>query len=175
MDFVRHCQDRYFDHGITPTENAHSPLPKCMGGTDTVLLTRQDHAKHDVLQTECYGEGTLTAFYFRELVGTTWENRARKALSLTQSRGGKTQGKRNVESGMWLENCRKGGEVMGKINKETGQVYTITTPESLKKGGKVTSSQKWKCLVTGHVSTPGPLSRYQNARGIDTSLRKRIV
>lgn len=37
-----------------------------------------------------------------------------------------------------------------------------------------TSSQKWKCLITGHVSTPGPLSLYQRARGIDPKLRVRL-
>lgn len=34
------------------------------------------------------------------------------------------------------------------------------------------NSQKWKCLVTGHISTPGGLSRWQNVRGID--LKKRV-
>lgn len=36
------------------------------------------------------------------------------------------------------------------------------------------NSQKWKCLETGFISTPGPLSRYQRARGIDTSLRIKV-
>ena len=27
--------------------------------------------------------------------------------------------------------------------------------------------QRWKCLVTGHISTPGGLSNYQKAKGID--------
>jgi len=47
-----------------------------------------------------------------------------------------------------------------------------------KMGGKVTSqklnSQKWKCLVTGYITTPGPLTQYQKIRGIDTSKRERI-
>lgn len=33
-------------------------------------------------------------------------------------------------------------------------------------GSKTTNSKKRKCLVTGFVSTPGPLSRYQKSRGI---------
>lgn len=36
------------------------------------------------------------------------------------------------------------------------------------------SKQKWKCLETGKVSSPGALSKYQNARGIDTSKRVKI-
>ena len=41
-------------------------------------------------------------------------------------------------------------------------------------GGKVSSAQKWKCLETGHISNAGGLARYQKAKGIDTSKRKRI-
>jgi hypothetical protein len=36
------------------------------------------------------------------------------------------------------------------------------------------NSQKWMCLVTGHVSNPGSLTRYQKARGIDTKMRIRL-
>lgn len=42
-------------------------------------------------------------------------------------------------------------------------------------GGKVVSSQKWLCLETGHISTPGGLSRYQIKRGIGTHKRKRVM
>ena len=42
------------------------------------------------------------------------------------------------------------------------------------KGGKTTSSQKWVCLETGFVANAGNLAKYQRARGIDTSKRKRI-
>jgi hypothetical protein len=54
------------------------------------------------------------------------------------------------------ENSRKGGKRGGKI------------------GSKKTNSQKWMCTETGFISTPGPLTRYQKARGIDTSKRRRI-
>ena len=36
-------------------------------------------------------------------------------------------------------------------------------------------AQRWRCLVTGYETTPAPLSRYQRARGIDTSLRERVT
>ena len=42
------------------------------------------------------------------------------------------------------------------------------------KGGKNTNSQKWECLETGFITNPGNLTKYQKARGIDTSKRKRI-
>jgi hypothetical protein len=43
-----------------------------------------------------------------------------------------------------------------------------------KKNGKNTSKQKWMCLETGYISSPGPLTLYQKAKGIDTSKRKRV-
>jgi hypothetical protein len=39
---------------------------------------------------------------------------------------------------------------------------------------RISSSRKFKCLVTGKITTAGPLSLWQKARGIDTSLRIRI-
>jgi hypothetical protein len=43
------------------------------------------------------------------------------------------------------------------------------------KGGRNTSSQKWRCLITGHVTNAGALTCYQRHRNIDTSLRERIA
>jgi ethanolamine utilization microcompartment shell protein EutS len=43
------------------------------------------------------------------------------------------------------------------------------------KGGKNTSSQRWECLETGFIANAANLSRYQNARGIDTSKRERVA
>jgi hypothetical protein len=54
---------------------------------------------------------------------------------------------------------RKGGLVQGKRNVDSGQF------EACKK-------LQFECLVTGHISNSGGLSRYQQARGIDTKLRK---
>lgn len=84
--------------------------------------------------------------------------------------GGKTQGNRNVESGhlasiRTFESRSKGGKVGGKIggrkNVESGHLDRIR-------------AYRYKCLVTGYITTAGPLSRYQKARGIDTSLREKV-
>jgi hypothetical protein len=42
-------------------------------------------------------------------------------------------------------------------------------------GGRKASAQRWKCLVTGKVSGAGPLTNYQKARGIDITLRERVI
>jgi hypothetical protein len=36
------------------------------------------------------------------------------------------------------------------------------------------NQQKWKCLETGYITSPGPLTKYQRSRGIDTKLRIRV-
>lgn len=97
----------------------------------------------------------------------------------TRRKGGKTQGKRNVESGLLdsirtKENCSKGGKIGGKIAFESGHLERICNFEIRSRGGVSSSSQRWKCLITGHISNAGPLTKYQKARGIDPSLRERI-
>ena len=82
------------------------------------------------------------------------------------SEDGKINGKKTYELGVGvhgltqeqrIENARKGGKIGGS------------------KGGKKTNSQKWMCIETGYISNPGGLAKYQKARGIDTSKRKRVI
>lgn len=42
------------------------------------------------------------------------------------------------------------------------------------RGAKKANAQRWRCKITGYVSNAGALSRYQKARGIDTSLREQL-
>jgi len=69
---------------------------------------------------------------------------------------------------------RKGGEKSYLLKKGCFSLTEEERKEVSKKAGKKVAAQRWKCLVTGHISTPGGLSNYQNYRGIDTSLRIRI-
>ena len=43
-----------------------------------------------------------------------------------------------------------------------------------KKGAEAINGQRWICLETGFISTPGGLSHYQRKRGIDKTKRKRL-
>jgi hypothetical protein len=75
--------------------------------------------------------------------------------------------------------CRSlGGKKMAEINRQNNTgIYSMTSEEKSKagkKGAKTTNSQKWKCLETGFITSPGNLTQYQRARGIDTSKRIRI-
>lgn len=83
------------------------------------------------------------------------------------------------------ENCKKGyANGIGKISKEdkieigkkayTNGLGKISKEERIK-NCKMGGSQKWMCLETGYISNPGGLTKYQNARGVDTSKRKRVA
>jgi len=69
----------------------------------------------------------------------------------------------------------KGGGDSVKRNKLG--IFSLTKEnlsENGKIGGKLSCSQKWKCTETGFISNPGNLTKYQKARGIETSRRIRI-
>jgi hypothetical protein len=46
--------------------------------------------------------------------------------------------------------------------------------EATAKARAILNSRKFRCLVTGKVSTCGPLTRFQMKRGIDPSLREEL-
>jgi hypothetical protein len=73
------------------------------------------------------------------------------------------------------ENGRKGGKVSGKKHKKNKTGCLSLTPEERLKVVEKTNSQRWMCEETGFITTSGPLTRYQKAREIDTSKRKRIA
>lgn len=46
--------------------------------------------------------------------------------------------------------------------------------EKQKERAKKMTSEKWMCLVSGYITTGGPLTNVQNSRGIDPRLRVRV-
>ena len=87
--------------------------------------------------------------------------------------------KLNYERGAGLavltdEQRSEAGKKGSAKNKENGIGIFSLTREQLGNQGKKTNAQKWECLETGFITNSGALSRYQKARDIDTSKRKRI-
>jgi hypothetical protein len=80
--------------------------------------------------------------------------------------------------GMGMEEKIEIGRKNGLECRENNIGIFSRTPEQhskhSSKGGKNTNSQKWECLETGFITNPGNLTKYQKARGIDTSKRKRV-
>jgi len=96
-------------------------------------------------------------------------------------------GKRNCELGIGVagrskEKMTEDGKKGGTKTKELGVgIFALTKEERKiissnggKIGGKTTGTQRWMCLETGYITTPGPLSIYQKKQGIDTSKRVRV-
>jgi hypothetical protein len=73
------------------------------------------------------------------------------------------------------EDSKKSGKIGGKIMYENKLgIFALSKEEQLNicsKGGIEMNKQKWKCTITGFISTAGPLSLYQKKRNIDTSNR----
>ena len=76
------------------------------------------------------------------------------------------------------EKRKEDSKKAGKKSHEMGVGVHSLTKEQLsengKRGGKSAASQRWQCTVTGHITSPGALTKYQNARGIDPSNRRRV-
>jgi len=68
----------------------------------------------------------------------------------------------------------KGGSKGGKKCKKLGIGIFKLTKEQRSENSKRLGSQRWQCTETGFISSPGGLSNYQKARGIDTSKRIRL-
>jgi len=96
------------------------------------------------------------------------------------SMGGKIAGKKVYENkkglfGMSEDDKKKcqivGGKKQGSINKKLKKGICGLTKEQRSENAKKQNKSKWKCLVTGHISTYNALSRFQNNRGIDKNMR----
>lgn len=81
-----------------------------------------------------------------------------------------------------IPNARRAGRISALKQIENGTGIHAMTPEQQsersKRGAKTTTSQRWKCLVTGHISSPGGLSNHQKGLGIDykdKSLRVKVT
>jgi hypothetical protein len=72
------------------------------------------------------------------------------------------------------ENCRLGGVAVKEMKKGIFDLTPEEMSKNSRKGCVKTNAQRWMCLETGFITTPGNLSQYQKARGIDKSLRERL-
>jgi ribosomal protein L37AE/L43A len=66
------------------------------------------------------------------------------------------------------------GRKVGELHKKNGTGVCGFSKEQRQENVKRTNSQIWECTVTGYRTTSGPLTKYQNKRGIDISNRIRV-
>ena len=80
---------------------------------------------------------------------------------------------------------KKRPDVSEKNKEKKGKKQNITDEERNRrsemrrmlnyKNTDTPANQKWECLETGFITNAGNLAKYQRARGIDTSKRRRIL
>ena len=195
-DYVKECLEFYEEGGFIPGakwEAAHYPAPKGKGDT-TIPMLHDHHQVQGLWQSKeydqcCFYNGHAKRFLTEGPFVTGWfelwdiydeysgEN-ARKAAKLgvgifaPEMRG--VGGKKSAELGL-------GVHAPGMASKgRTKQVELgvgVHAPGVRSNAGKTTTSQKWQSTDPNHpphISSPGSLSNWQRARGIDTSKRVKL-
>jgi hypothetical protein len=151
---------------IKPHLNDPYCLNENCGGNYSLKIKRQIGINHFTAKV---GIHTQTIECRIEMGKKLWYNK-KGIHSLTEE-----QRKYNASLG---GSTGAGGRVVGKkMFKEKCGIFALTKnnlSENGKKGSKNTNSQKWKCTITGYISTSGGLSRYQKARKIDTTNRIKL-
>ncbi len=170
-------------------EEAHYPVPRSRGGTNTVMLWSRDHAVHGILQSEDLDAVCLHG-YRRHTDRLLIENNYSEYLPLYdkwykehKSRAGKIGGtkvSREAKS-RGGKNCPKEAQSRGgknqpkEVKSAAGRLGGSRTPPEVRKAsGLKATAQRWQCLETGFITNAASLSRYQMKRGIDTSQRVRL-
>lgn len=166
----------------------HHIIPKHMGGTDDpenlVECTIEEHANYHKELWETHGH-EWDRIAWLSLSGQISVPEARRMTQLEGARKGGSisaaiRKEKGNDIGTWnkltgnvltiatLESCKKGGSVQGKRNVESGQFAKIRALGSVA-GGKVAMSKlnstKWKCLDCGMVSSTGGIGNHQKGSG----------
>jgi hypothetical protein len=199
QEFVADCYLDYAARGLEPGNpehgrwnKCHYPVPKCLGGTEWIWLLEEHHAIQGILQSEEYNVKCFYGYWEEKYLTGEWEwvreiwmNQMIKQAKLM--RAGYSQWvqdnpgiKSQIMINAW-ERWKKDPEAVRnrcKFGGKAGAKWVEDNPELASERGQkaaaVTNCIKYKCTVTGHVSTAGPLSIYQRKRGIDTSNRIRL-
>jgi hypothetical protein len=196
QEFVADCYLDYATRGLEPGnslhgdwEKAHYPVPR-KESNKWVWLLREHHAIQGVIQSEELNRPCIFGGEDQYLVGEwEWLQDYYKKWKSELSRYARSF----VSSEQSAIAARRVKEIYGEKQKEwlrrAGQLpktYTEEGKEKLRQNGKnfdpelrsqnmkKTNSYRMQCTVTGYISTPGGLSRYQQARGIDTSNRVQL-
>ncbi len=201
--FVSECLSKYTMLGLTPGNPddgvwnvAHYPAPD-PEGTETVQLLFNDHQQQGLYQSEewgrcCFWSGDTRKFLTHGPFVSNWfelwdiydkwvGDRNKKLHELYPDMARRNGIANNeilnshpntIEARKKLNSHPNTIEAQGRLNSHPDHDKWVS--KGGKEGSKTTNSQMWQCLKTGHIAPPGPLSCYQKARGIDTSLRVRI-
>ena len=223
-EYVEGCLQWYREADLQPGnpqdgkwQECHYPAPKCLGGTEVILLLKEHHAVQGVLQSEEFEHPCIWGWEKQYLDGEILECFVKWKVALGrygQSRMTKEQLRKGWES-MWnsltpeqrstrisyahnltpeqrqaaivkatQSNLERNPNHFGDMARKArdSESYEVKRarmsachkPEIHARALAKTNGRKFKCRVTGYVSTAGPLTRYQRSRGIDPSLRDQV-
>jgi hypothetical protein len=113
--------------------------------------------------------------------GRKWDEDSRKRGSIAQKERYKKGN--NSLANLTPEKRKEIVQKSNETNKKNGTgAWGLSEEERRERAKKnyhktlgVVNSTMWKCLVTGKITNAGALTGYQKARGIDISLREKIV
>jgi hypothetical protein len=97
----------------------------------------------------------------RSLEGKNHSDETRQKMSITHT-------------GKPLSNFHRKAIQKSLLGHSVSQKCRETAKRVSRENFQESNTKKFKCLVTGKISTAGPLTGYQKARGIDPSLREQI-
>jgi hypothetical protein len=158
---------------ILPDLNNPFCLNEGCGGTVSSKVCRENGRKvTKVLVEQKRGMYNDDPEYLKERNTKNASKRTKEGLA----RGGSAALKKSIERNPnhQSEAGKKGGLKGGAKTRELGVGICGISTEERRARGKEVAAQKWKCLVTGHISAAGPLTLWQRKRGIDTSLRVKL-
>lgn len=158
---------------ILPFLNDPHCLNEGCGGVCSLKVCRENGVKvQSKLKAEKKGFYTEDKEYLSARGTLAASKRTKEGLA----KGGSAALKKHIEKNPnhQSEAGKKGGVIGGAKVKELGVGICGISTEERRQRGKEVAAQRWKCLVTGHVSSAGSLTLWQRKRGIDTSLRERI-
>ena len=201
-NFVRDCYLDYAAAGIEvgdplyEWDDAHHPLSEKLGGITKVYLIRRDHAIHGVIQSEVLQYPCIWGWERPHLPeeyldlydkwkkrlcvigGTAGGNKSSqegKGIHSVEYKSSDECKEKNLRAGNANTPKQKEGRAKGgKKSKSEGKGIFAQTKEDKKNLAVLTNKQKWMCTITGYITNPGLLTRYQKAKGIDKSNRVRI-
>ena len=156
----------------------HHVIPRCRGGTDDpenlVTLTLYEHAEIHALDFISGGIEFDTRNPFWPVLKADNPELAEKVLQEKARRMGEKMRKANSgvpkssEHREKLRNHLQAHCLNGFLGKHHSE-------ESKQKMSKAMKSRRFRCTITGFETTPGALTLYQRARGIDPVNRIQII
>lgn len=180
----------------------HHPVARSKGGdnTYTEVLSPYDHCYGHAIDYLLFDSAprfdfrheawTLLPASLREAVIQKAREDGKENNYLTpegRAKGGKTRGRQCAERregvcGRTPEQMtidgkkggKLGGKTQGRLNAENKTGFCNPVVQS--NNARSLNKKRVQCVITGHISTPGGLSRYQQSRGIDhTNPENRIT